>query len=271
MQHGYVEVVDGKLYYEMDGDGTPLVLSHAGFIDSGMWDDQWSSFAARHQVIRYDMRGYGRSSPLEATIARRDDLLALLKHLDIAQAHMLGCSMGGEIVLDFGLEHPQRVLSLVLVSTAPGGFAMQGPPPATLLEMLGAMEQGDLTLASELQIRMWVDGPFRQPEEVDAAVRQHAAAMNQIPMQNFTLAIDNMEPFKPLDPPAANRLSEIRVPTLIIAGALDHPEILRAAGVMAAEIAGTEKAIMVECAHVPNMERPAEFNRLVLDFLARAR
>ena len=69
---GYVELKDGKIYYEVTGEGEPLVLSHAGFVDSGMWDDQWKPFAENYRVIRYDMRGYGKSSKLDAPVVRRD-------------------------------------------------------------------------------------------------------------------------------------------------------------------------------------------------------
>jgi pimeloyl-ACP methyl ester carboxylesterase len=266
MATGYAAINGGNLYYEVAGQGETLVLLHAGFVDSRMWDDQWPEFAQTYGVIRFDMRGYGKSDPARGPLTRRDDLLRLLNHLNVTRAHLLGCSIGGEIAIDFTLEHPQMVSSLITVSAAPGSFEMQGEPPPHLMEMIGAVQQGDLARASDLQIRIWVDGPFRQPEQVDALVRQRAAEMNRIPVQQGTWAID-MQPANPLHPPAANRLHEIHVPTLIIAGALDHPEILRAADVMTAEIKGARKVIIPDAAHVPNMERPVEFNRTVLDFL----
>src|ERR671925_14652 len=93
---GYVDLGDGKLYYEVAGDGEPLVLSHAGFVDRRMWDDQWQDFTQRYRAIRFDMRGFGKSDPAAAPIARRDDLYRLLQHLNIARATLLGCSMSGE-------------------------------------------------------------------------------------------------------------------------------------------------------------------------------
>src|SRR5262249_49811700 len=151
-------------------------------------DAQWDEFAKRYQVIRYDMRGYGKSSAATAPISRRDDLYRLLKHLSISRAHLIGCSMGGTVTIDFALDHPEMVLSLIPVSADPSGFEMQGPPPVDLLEMIEATKQGDLERASELQIRLWVDGSFRQPNQVDSAVRQRAAEMNKIPVQNNTWA-----------------------------------------------------------------------------------
>lgn len=265
---GYVDLGDGKLYYEVGGEGEPLVLSHAGFVDSQMWDDQWHDFTQHYRVIRFDMRGFGKSEPAEGPITRRDDLYRLLKHLNLARATLVGCSMSGEIILDFALEHQEMVAALVVISAAPGGFELQGEPPRYLMEMMAAVEQGDLALASELQNRIWIDGPFRQPEQVDPLVRQRAAEMNRIALANKTWSKMDASP---LNPPAVHRLNEIRVPTLIIAGKLDHPEILRAAEVMTAAMPGARKVILPDCAHMPNMEQPGQFNPVVLDFLPKVK
>jgi pimeloyl-ACP methyl ester carboxylesterase len=263
----FVEIEGKKLYYEVAGEGKPLVFLHSGFLDHRMWDDQWEEFSKHYRVVRYDMLGYGKSDAVDGPATRRNELYHLLNHLGIEAAYFVGVSMGGEIVLDFALEHPEMVLGVVAVATVPGGFEMQGEPPANLLALIEATQQGDVARASDLQIRLWIDGPFRQPDEVDARVRQRAVEMNQIPVQRFTWVIADMQPANPLSPPAAQRLSEIHAPTLIIAGALDDLEIVRAADVMAQEIADAHKVIIEGVAHTPNMEKPAEFNRIVADFL----
>lgn len=266
---GTIEVNDAKLYYEVAGEGQPVILGHAGFVDSGMWDTQWEALAARCKVIRYDMRGYGKSDLAPSPVNRRDELLGVMKALDIDHAALIGCSLSGETMLDFALEHPDRVDALVLVSAVPSGFEMEGEPPAELFEMIGAAHAGDIERTSELQIRLWVDGMYRQPEQVDAAVRERAAEMNLIVVKNGTFATAESQPLNPLTPPAVGRLNEIGVPTLLIAGALDHPEIVRAAEVMAAAIPNAQKLIIPDSAHVPNMERPAEFNAAVLALLEK--
>lgn len=267
-QNGYTNINGGKLYYEIGGAGDTLVLDHAGFVDSGMWDDQWSAFTKHFRVIRYDMRGFGKSDPVNGPVCRRDDLYQLLKHLDVKQAHLLGCSMGGTTVIDFTLEHPEMVKTLIAVSAAPSGFEMQGEPPPHLMEMMEAAQKGDIARTSELQLRIWVDGMYRQPEQIDPHVRERAAAMNIIPVRNGTWAAD-AQPLNPLNPPAVGRLADIHVATLVIVGALDHPEILRAADVMQQGINGAKKVIIPDAAHVPNMEQPTLFNAAVLDFLKR--
>jgi hypothetical protein len=120
--------------------------------------------------------------------------------------------------------------------------------------MLGAVPQDELSRASELQVRIWVDGPFRQPEQVNPLVRKRAAKMNRMALANGTWGEADAQPLHPLDPPPAQRLGEIHAPTLIMAGRLDDPEILRAAEVMAAAIPRAQKVIIPGNAHLPNMD-----------------
>jgi pimeloyl-ACP methyl ester carboxylesterase len=271
MQTGYLQVPDGKLYYEdsvtPQNRGT-LVLTHAGFLDCRMWDEQWDAFHAAYRVIRYDMGGFGKSDAVTGPRVRRDDLYRLLQHLHVERAHLLGCSMGGEIVLDLAIEHPEIVASLILVNSVPGGFEMQGEPPQYLFEMMAAVQAGDVDLASELQLRLYVDGPQRQPEAVHPAARQRAAAMNRAVVASQTWLIADMEPLQPLEPPAVERLKTVNLPTLIITGALDHAENLRAGDLLATSIPGARQVRMADTAHVPNLEDAATFNRIVLEFLS---
>lgn len=265
-------LLDGKkLYYEVAGEGEPLVLGHAAFLDSGMWDEQWQEFSKHYRVIRYDMRGFGKSDPLELPTARRHELYALLQHLGVESAHLVGCSLSGEVMLDLTLEHPEMVKSLVMVNSTPSGFEMQGEMPADLAALIDATQQGDLPRISEMQMRLWIDGPFRQSNEVDAAVRQRAWEMTQMPVRNFTWVVADMQPVHPLTPPAVQRLHDVRVPVLVLVGALDNPEIARAADVMVAEMPDARKAVINGAAHIPSMEKPTEFNKIVLDFLGRSR
>jgi pimeloyl-ACP methyl ester carboxylesterase len=266
---GYVDIGDGKVYYEVAGEGPPLVLLHAGFVDSRMWDYQWLEFSKQYSVVRFDNRGFGKSDPVEQPESRRQELYRVLEQVSAGQAVLVGCSLGGETILDAALERPDIVSALVLVSAAPGGFEMQGEMPPHLIEMMGALEQGNLELASELQIRIWVDGPFREPGEVDPLVRQRAAEMNRNTLEKGIWGLAVASPPDQIEPAAVQRLGQVQAPALIVAGELDNPEILRAAGLMAGVIPDAQKEILPGCAHLPNMEKPVEFNRAVLDFLQK--
>jgi pimeloyl-ACP methyl ester carboxylesterase len=155
------------------------VLCHAGFVDRRMWDGQWKAFTQQYRVLRFEMLGFGKSDSAAVPVSRREGLYCLLKELRIENVHLLGCSMGWEMAIDFTLELRETVLSLVIVSGTPGGFKMQGEPSVQLIEMLKALERNGLKTVSELQIQLWVDGGFCQPEHVNSHVRKLATEMNQ--------------------------------------------------------------------------------------------
>ena len=264
----YYDLGDGQLYYETAGEGIPLILSHAAFLDSRMFDAVWEPLAKHFCVIRYDMRGFGQSSPATGPLCRRGDLDQLLTHLEVTEAHLVGGSNGGQISLDLALEQPQRFKSLTLVGATPSGFELHGEPPRYLLEMFDAMQKGDIDLSNELQIRIWLDGETRDPEQVDSTLRKKALEMNRIPVSQGTLFIADTQPIHPLTPPAITRLEAVNCPTLVIAGALDHPEVLRAADEMVKRIPHARKAMIASTGHVPSYEQPDAFVNLLLDFLS---
>lgn len=131
------------------------------------------------------------------------------------------------------------------------------------------MQSGDIDHASELQIRIWLDGESREAGQVDSTLRKKALEMNRIPVAQNTFLIADTQPINPLDPPAVSRLESIKCPTLVIVGALDHSEVLRAANEMVKRIPDARKAIIESARHVPSYERPDTFVGLVLDFLVK--
>ena len=261
---GTVAVDGAELYYEVAGGGEPLVLVHAGISDSRMWDAQVDAFSQHYQIVRHDMRGFGRSPMVEGPYSHHADLRALLDALDVGRASFVGCSMGGGAVIDFALENPERVGALVLVGSAVGGFEFDEGTPEEWDELVAADEAGDLERVSELEVRMWVDGPRRGPDVVDPAVRDLVREMNLIALQNEALKLGEE---RELQPPAATRLSQIQVPTLVLVGEVDRTRTLAAADLLEKELPDAQKMVVAGTAHVPNMERPEEFNRLVLNFL----
>jgi len=261
---GTAYVNGATLHYEVAGEGEPLVLVHAGIADGRMWDPQMDAFSRRYRTIRYDLRGFGRSPMVEGPYSHHADLRALLDALQVDRATFVGCSMGGGAVLDFALENPGRVEALVLVGSAVGGFEFDEGPPEEWEELVATDEAGDLEMVSELEVRMWVDGPRRGPDVVDPAVRGLVREMNLIALKNEALQLgEEQEP----ETPAASRLSQVRAPTLVIVGDEDRARTQAAADLLERELPDARKTVMPGAAHLPNMERPEEFNHLVLDFL----
>ena len=268
-QTGFVSVPGGQLYYESVGDGPVLVLIHAGIADSRMWDSQMEAFAKHYRVIRYDVRGFGQSKSENVTFSARQDLRDLLTALGVERAHLMGVSLGGLIITDYALEFPAMVRSLIPVGAGPGGFDVKAYVTERELprfkEMDEAFAKKDVARVREVVVQIWVDGFHRTPDQVDPVVREKVGTMM---IDNFKQHQSEQITDKPLTPPAVGRLAEIKAPTLVIVGAVDVSPILAGVDKLAAGIPGARKVVIENTAHVPNMEQPAEFNRLVLDFLS---
>ncbi|MBZ0276227.1 MAG: alpha/beta hydrolase [Anaerolineae bacterium] len=265
-QTGFAEINGTKLYYEIAGSGPTLVLLHAGIADSRMWDNQFGVFAQHCRVVRYDLRGYGQSPLVVGTYSHRDDLYQLLQYLKIDRAYLLGCSKGGTTIIDFALEHPEYVAGLISVTASVSGYEFTGSLPKQWSEAVAAFKSGDFERVSELEVQIWVDGPHRAPGQVNAAIRDKVRQMNIIPLKNEAKTLGREQQ---LDPPAFGRLSEIQAPTMVVIGDLDDPDIVMAGEVMARQIPNAEKWVVSGTAHLPNMEQPEAFNRLILGFLQK--
>ena len=262
---GVAEVGEARLAYEIAGEGDPLVLVHAGVADKRMWDDQFAAFAALFRTVRYDLRGYGDSTMPPEPFAHHDDLRAVLDALAIERAHLVGLSLGGKTALDAALAFPERVAGLVIVGASPSG----APPSKEMTSAWQAVddlvEADDVAGAIELELRMWVDGPGRAPGSAPADVRERVRVMEDLA---FARAASEPEPeVRRLDPPAIDRLDEVRSPTLVVVGDRDYAEIVGHALRMAAVNPNARLEIVPGVAHMVNMEAPEAFNRLVLDFL----
>ncbi len=272
-QTGFAELNGTRLYYEVAGEGHPLVLVHGGLVDRRLWNDQFDVFAQHYKVIRYDIRGFGDSGLVTADTqpySLRGDLYALLQWLGIEKTYVLGLSMGGGMAIDFTLTYPEMVDALIPVAAGVSGFqskAEDDPVSAARGAAIDeAFAQHDIPRAVEISLQMWTDGPGRSPEEVDSTVRERVRAMTT---RNCNRPDDENASFpQKIEPPAITRLNEIHVPTLIIVGDQDIRDISIIADMLESGIAGAKKVIIPGTAHHLNMEKPQEFNQIVLDFLA---
>jgi 3-oxoadipate enol-lactonase len=251
-----------QIAYDVTGSGPPVLLLHAGLGDRRMWDEQIPAFAEHFTVIRFDARGFGETVMPPTPYSPSADAIALLDHLGIERAHLVGVSMGSQTAIEVAVIAPDRVSALVAVA------ARTGTPVSPALRAgwdraNELFEAEDIAGAVEYELRMWVDGPDRGPEAVDPQMRERVREMNAA---LFARDDDQGEEI-PLDPPAADRLSEIAAPTLIVYGDKDLMDVRQAAAPLAAAIPGAQLAVIPDTAHLPQMERPEEFNRIVLEFL----
>jgi 3-oxoadipate enol-lactonase len=258
---GTVDVGGARLWYEQSGEGPPVVLLHAGIADARMWDEQVGPFGVDHRVVRYDLRGFGRSDPPIAPFATVDDLCVLMDALDVERASLVGVSMGAGAAVDFTLEHPDRVDRLVPVAPGLRGFDWPEDPGNAAIEtaMETAFESGDLDRLTDLTLDVWAPLGTAGPggEGIRAMVRHNVVG---------DAAYDEFE--RRLDPPAMARLEEIRVPTLVMLGDRDVPAIETMGSAIAARVRGARKVVLSPADHLVPMRVPVEFNRTVLEFLA---
>ena len=264
---GYADVNGGRLYYEVAGEGHPLALLHAGIADSRMWDDQFEEFAKQYRVVRYDYRGFGKSSVPVDGFSMRADLYELLRQLGIERAYLIGVSMGGGLAVDAAIERPDLVAALIPTCPGLSGQSEDATPEeiAFFEQVETADKDGDLGRVNELEVHLWVDGLSRSPEQVNPALRDKVREMNGLALQRQH-EWEGVTTRK-LEPPAAGRVGEITAPTLAIIGDRDLSGVKQAVDLIAAGVPGARKATVANAAHVPNMEHPEEYNRIVLDFL----
>lgn len=261
-----IEVNGTRLAYDDSGSGTPVVLLHAGIADRRMWREQVGALAARHRVIALDLRGYGESELPPAPFAHHGDVVGLLDALGVEAAALVGCSFGGAVAIDTALAYPDRVTALALLGTAVSGHRWSDEANDLWDTLVGDVEPDDLAANAAAEVRFWVVGPGRRPEDVDPHLIAFAHEMDlrALAAERALSAVDAAD----LDPPAIGRLGELRMPVLATAGAADVPDINRLADRIAAEAPRAVRLPDIpDAGHLLPLERPTEVNAALLDFL----
>ena len=254
----FLNVENGKIYYEECGSGPQtVVLVHDGVLDSAVWNDVWPEFCRHFHTIRYDRRGYGHSPTATEWYLATDDLTALLRHLKVAHAAVVGSSHGGEISINFALDHPEIVQQLVLVGAVVGGM----PYSKHFLDRGNALgkplEKGDVQGAIAAAVK---DKYLIAPGH-DAAKKRMADLLAARP-QDMTHADFELAPM-----PALPRLHEIAAPTLLVTGDADIPDVHAHAGAIEAGIRGSRRIVLNNAGHLPYLELPDEFSKIVVNFI----
>jgi 3-oxoadipate enol-lactonase len=224
----------------------------------------------RHRVVRPDLRGFGESPLPGGPFSYVEDARALLDHLGLERAAVVGNSFGGRVALDLALAHPGRVSALVLLAPALSGG--EGSPELDAFdeEEDALLDAGKLDEAVELNLRTWLDGHGRDAAPVTPELRGRVSAMQRQSFATILAAYERTPPPGPVswpEPPAATRLDEIDAPTLVVSCTYDQPHFRRISALVAAGIPGA-RIVEVPTGHLPALERPDELNRLVLDVLA---
>jgi 3-oxoadipate enol-lactonase len=262
---GMAEVNGTKLYYEVAGEGQPLVLIHGNGLDHRNWDDQFLPLSKRFKVIRYDVCGFGKSPAPdpEEPGSNYDDLKNLLDYLDIKQAHICGLSMGSGIAVDYAIAHPEMCLSLISVGPWANGY--NSPETEKMFQVMGQVRTILHEQGKRAAVDFWLEGTdmfkiaFPQKKTIER--------MKLIGYDYSFWHMLNKKKRYDLRPPAAGRLKEIKVPTLIVTAEFDLIPCIEVADLMEREIAGAKKVSIKGAGHCMNMDKPKEFNRIVEKFI----
>jgi 3-oxoadipate enol-lactonase len=241
------------LWYEDSGSGRPAVLLHEGVVDSRIWEPFLPHVEGRLRTIRYDQRGYGRSPMWTGPYSALDDLVSVLDAAGVEHAALVGTSRGGRIAIQTALQRPDRVAALVLVASGLAGRPLDiDVTPEQEARWDAAETAGDLAELAAIDMEIWA--PMGADDELRA------------------MFVENVETSNAKDPerdlPSAGRLGEIGVPTLVVTGGRDVPEINELGELLAREIPGARSALIEEADHMVQWRAPEELAQLVLDFLA---
>src|SRR5438270_6690413 len=247
--------------YDVTGRGPTVVFIHGWSHNISVWDDQVPAFKTRYRVVRYDSRGFGRSTGFADESAEPHDLLVLLEALHVKRAYIVGHSRGGSVALRFAAAYPNRVAGLVLYGAFPEGF----PAPPEVAQLFGSLPSvakqygldsvGKLVLASSIAWvppgrndvtdryrRLWT--AYSGKDLLDAHPESHRVPSVTIP-----------------------QLATIRVPTLVIVGDHEAPFIAAVADTLAAHIPGAKKVVTPNAGHGAHFAQPASFNSALMDFI----
>ena len=263
-----LQVKGGSIHYTKVGDGLPIVLIHAGYLDSRMWDNQVEHFSGEYTVITYDVRGYGQSSVVSSRYSDAEDLELLLDHLKVEKAVLIGVSNGGRISFDFAVEHPDRVTAMVLVDPSIKGYRSSGPEEDDLWS--------DFNLKSEKQNALIGEGKFREAAAMDVDIWMPVLTgkmrekIRDIAMENARIYSPDSDPFElqiSPEPPAFTRLNVLKMPILMVVGDHDLPGMIALARRVHEMIPHSRMITIKGADHVPSLSKPDEFTRIVQDFL----
>lgn len=260
---GFVDIGNCQISYEMKGEGIPLIMIHGGALDKRMWDGQFDEFAKHFRVIRYDARKHGMTKSEPDTFSHHEDLNLLMDKLEIKKAVIMGLSMGGYITIDFALAYPEKVLAIIPVASGLTGYQFVDKQTKELPEKWSKIST--VEEAVDLIMEMWTDGPHRKPEQLNQEMRNK---VKQIYTENLLQSFNDKYTETRSDPPAINRLSEIKAPAFTIYGDLDVPGIIEIGEMIVKEVNGAKSYIIKDTAHLLNMEKPEEFNKAVIDFIS---
>jgi len=249
-----MKVDDIELYYEVHGDGEPIIFSHGWMCDCSVWNSQIDFFSKKYKVIAYDHRGHGKSDKPKANYSIEilsNDLYSIIKELNLDKVTLVGHSMGGMTALTFALNHPDKVSKLVLVGTS------------AKMTFSGYIQLWIMThiFSSESFTRGMIDFQYHEPSE---QIKKEAfeRAMRTPKFAAYGCFTEFMKNYDNKD-----RVSKIKVPTLIVVGEKDKATPVEMSQYLNREIEGSKLQIIPDSKHMVMIDKPKELNGIIEEFI----
>ena len=260
---GYAEVNGTKLYYEITGKGDPIILIHGNVGDNRHWDYQFEAFGKQHQVLRYDLRGFGKSSlpQKDEPYSHYEDLKHLMDYHEIDAAYIGGLSMGSGVAINFVLSYPERVKSLI--AAGPWIANYDSEKTRGVMSIIPELLRRYQEEGKNAAIDYFIDYVFSEALE-----SKGCKLCREIGHDYSGWQLVNMDPRVYLDTPVDQLLDTISVPTLIVTADHDHETSREAADLMAERIPNSKKIVFSDSSHFMHVDKPEEFNKLVLEFIS---
>ncbi len=246
-ESGFFDAGGSKIWYEVCGSGTPVVLLHDGLLHSVSWNHVLAPLCAEYRVLRYDRRGYGRSEAAKSPYSAIEDLRLAMRQVKIDRAIIVGCSAGGGLALDFAIAQPEMVKGLLLIGPAVGGMTASDFFRERNQRNDAPEKSGDLKAVA----RNWSNDPY-------IIAGTHDAARKEI----YDLLVENPQDLKgsgpaiSLQPPALARLRGVEAPTLVIVGSADIADVQANTGAIEAAMPVVQREVWADTGHLIQMEQP---------------
>jgi len=256
---GFLDLGGSKIYYEECGSGPNVVLLHDGLLHSVTWDESWDALCAKFHAVRYDRRGYGRSDAPKANFSPTDDVHQVMAHVGMRSAVIVGNSSGGELAIDFALAHPESVVGLFLIGPVVHGmrstdhFAERGE------RNQAPLRHGDAKAAAE----NWSKDPYLIANGHDAARKRFYEELIRYPQNMSYTGEFEILPTSP----AILHLGEIEVPTFVLVGEFDIPDVHAQCGAIDAGIPAAQRDIIKGDGHLIQLEDPQLFTERLIRFV----
>ena len=265
LDEGFAPVPGGRLYYQIAGSGDTVVLIHGNAGDHRHWNYQFDDLTAHYRVIRYDVRGYGQSSDpvIGSSYSDFADLEALLNHLDVGSAHIVGWSFGSAIAFDFATAHSDRVISLTSVGPWVNGHSSRAIEE--LFEQFAAVTDAVAQRGADAGPDAFVDFVLAGTifdKSADEFVRRIGADTSFWTFANPSQTVA-------LLPSAAMRLTEVDFPILVVTAEHDLPACRDMGNFILSEAPNARQIVLMDTGHLMHIEKPKEFNAVLFEFLGQ--